>query len=299
MRPGMAERWRIGLGPSRCPVQIAALALGYASTPHRRSWVARCPRLKWPVIALAWGLVAAASSVPAFGCCSREWAAVEFIGVQTLFVAGITLPFDVRDLSIDPAELRPSTATIGRSVHHGAGNHVGRVEHRGLWGLDTSWRAIAGAVALVGIVVVPSPTPRMDLQFVAGRSTSSSKGCCFPHVTPYGSCFLRNLFLDIKTMETFAPYSWPTHGNWMPPTPTRSAGDFRPQRAGSDVVYFTGLFTRAPTQGCRSGPANGVERLGRTRGRGHFRANILGRYADASRKGCRTSSELRPMKWSP
>ena len=28
------------------------------------------------------------------------------IGVQMLFVAGITLPFDVRDLAIDPVELR-------------------------------------------------------------------------------------------------------------------------------------------------------------------------------------------------
>ena len=159
-----APEWRsaVGLALDHPAVLfgVATLALGYASNPITggRGW-RDIPRLKWPVIALAWGLVTGwlplqflPSSV-ALG----EWAAVESIGVQTLFVAGITLPFDVRDLLHRLGGTAHGSAAIGCSVHHSTGHHIGRAEHGGLLGVGhLPARAIAGAVALVGIVLVPS-----------------------------------------------------------------------------------------------------------------------------------------------
>lgn len=159
-----APEWRsaVGLASDHPTVLfgVATLALGYASNPITggRGW-RDIPRLKWPVIALAWGLVTGwlplqfLPSDVALG----EWAAVESIGVQTLFVAGITLPFDVRDLTIDPAELRTVPQQSGVRFATALAITLVVLSMGGFWGLDTSSaRAIAGAVALVGIVLVPS-----------------------------------------------------------------------------------------------------------------------------------------------
>ena len=83
-------------------------------------------------------------------------ATVESIGVQTLFVAGITLPFDVRDLSIDPAALRTVPQQSGVHFTKALAITLVVLSVGGFWGLDnSSARVIAGAVALVGIVLVP------------------------------------------------------------------------------------------------------------------------------------------------
>jgi len=139
---------------------VAALALGYASNPITGGHGWRdIPRLKWPVIALAWGLVTGWLPLQFLppGVALNEWAEVESIGVQMLFVAGITLPFDVRDLAIDPVELRTVPQQSGVRFTTALAITLVVLSMGGFWGFDTSSaRAIAGAVALVGIALVPS-----------------------------------------------------------------------------------------------------------------------------------------------
>jgi len=92
---------------------IGVLAVGYASNPFGRGpgWRDQ-PRLKWPVIAVVWGLVT--------GWFPAQWVdPTHFIdewtqfALQFGFVAGITLPFDCRDLSIDSPKLKTTPQLIG------------------------------------------------------------------------------------------------------------------------------------------------------------------------------------------
>ena len=158
-----APEWRsaVGLALDHPAVLfgVGTLALGYASNPITggRGW-RDIPRLKWPVIALAWGLVTGwlpLQFLPT-GVELSGWTAVESIWVQTLFVAGITLPFDVRDLSIDPAELRTVPQQSGVRFTSALAITLVVLSMGGFCGFDTSpARAIAGAVGLVGITLVP------------------------------------------------------------------------------------------------------------------------------------------------
>ena len=104
-------RWT--LYQSTIPLIVCILAIGYASNPFNGGpgWRDQ-PRLKWPVIALVWGLVT--------GWFPAQWIdpANVFdqwtqVALQTAFVAGITLPFDCRDLSIDSKELKTTPQLIG------------------------------------------------------------------------------------------------------------------------------------------------------------------------------------------
>ena len=139
---------------------MAILTLGYASNPFTggRGW-RDIPRLKWPVIALAWGLVTGwlplqfLSSVSAL----NGWTTWGSIGAQTLFVAGITLPFDARDVFIDPAEMR--TVPQQTSTRFTTALAVGLVliSMGSFYGLDHSIaRTATGALALIGIVLAPT-----------------------------------------------------------------------------------------------------------------------------------------------
>ena len=70
---------------------------------------------------------------------------------------GLPSPFDVRDLTIDPAELRTVPQQSGVRFTTALAITLVVLSMGGFWGLDTSSaRAIAGAVALVGIVLVPT-----------------------------------------------------------------------------------------------------------------------------------------------
>ena len=88
---------------------MALLAIGYASNPITggRGW-REVPHLKWPVIAVAWGLVTGWLPLQLLpdALTLDGWTVAASVAVQTAFVAGLTLPFDVRDLPIDPVALQ-------------------------------------------------------------------------------------------------------------------------------------------------------------------------------------------------
>ncbi len=134
---------------------MALLALGYASNPLTggRGWRG-VPHLKWPAIALAWGL--ATGWLPLQFLTGAEglngWTALQSIAAQTLFVAGITLPFDVRDLPVDPAGLRTVPQQINTRFTLVLAVTLVVMSMAGFWTLDgTPARALAGAFALAGV----------------------------------------------------------------------------------------------------------------------------------------------------
>lgn len=98
------------------------LGIGYAFNPFGNGlgWRER-PRLKLPAIALTWTI--ATVIFPAVHCGLNLWdtGSMNLWGValsQTLFVAGITVPFDVRDLDLDPPEFQtwPQRWGASRSI---------------------------------------------------------------------------------------------------------------------------------------------------------------------------------------
>lgn len=136
------------------------LALGYASNPFSGSagW-REVPHFKWPVIALTWGIVT--------GWIPCEWGLEPVPNMtqwghaiaQTCFVAGITLPFDVRDLDIDAPRLRtmPQVAGIRRTTWLALGLVL--LSMIGFALMDPSWgRVGTGAVALFAIIAAERNT---------------------------------------------------------------------------------------------------------------------------------------------
>lgn len=80
-----------------------ALALGYALLPRPGGEGLRAlPGAKLPVIALTWAAATVWLPLSAEGLGLDVWV---FVG-QTCFIAGLTLPFDIRDLDQDPLHLR-------------------------------------------------------------------------------------------------------------------------------------------------------------------------------------------------
>lgn len=139
---------------------MAALSIGYASNPFTggRGW-RDIPRLKWPVIALAWGLVTGwlplqflSSALALDG-----WTTWGSIGAQTLFVAGITLPFDARDVFIDPAELRTVPQQTSTPFTTALAVALVLISMGAFYGLDHSLaRTATGVLALIGVVLAPT-----------------------------------------------------------------------------------------------------------------------------------------------
>ena len=136
---------------------MALIALGYASNPFTggRGWRG-IPHFKWPAIALAWGLATGwlplqfLHGVDALG----GLITVQSIGVQTLFIAGITLPFDVRDLRVDPPGLYTVPQQTNAQFTFGLALGLVLLSITGFWALDdTSARAMAGAFAMAGVLL--------------------------------------------------------------------------------------------------------------------------------------------------
>ena len=161
---GFATEWEgfvdMALGNPLVLGGTAILSLGYASNPFTggRGW-RDIPRLKWPVIALAWGLVTGwiplqfLSQEPALD----EWKILGVIGAQTLFVAGITLPFDVRDVFIDPVELRTVPQQTSTRFTTALAVALVVMAMGAFSSLDHSMaRTAAGALALIGIALAPT-----------------------------------------------------------------------------------------------------------------------------------------------
>lgn len=94
----------------------AALTLGYAMLPWRgrpgrpgagREW----PGAKLPWIALTWAALSVLGPAYLLGVTPSAWA----VAAQAAFVAGITLPFDVRDLGVDAPSMRTLPQVLGPS----------------------------------------------------------------------------------------------------------------------------------------------------------------------------------------
>ena len=100
------------------PVLLVLLALvsGYASNPflsQGNGW-RDVSRMKLPVIAIAWGL--ATVWVPGVMSGEGPWEVNLIIRAiaQSTFIAGLTIPFDVRDLQIDPVAMNTVPQRIGQ-----------------------------------------------------------------------------------------------------------------------------------------------------------------------------------------
>ena len=100
------------------PVLLVLLALvsGYASNPFLNQgdgW-RDVSRMKLPVIAITWGL--ATVWVPGVMSGEGPWEVNLIVRAiaQSTFIAGLTIPFDVRDLQIDPAAMNTVPQRIGQ-----------------------------------------------------------------------------------------------------------------------------------------------------------------------------------------
>jgi hypothetical protein len=161
---GFASEWErfvvVALSDPLVLGGMAILSLGYASNPFTggRGW-RDIPRLKWPVIALAWGLVTGWLPLQFISSESAldGWSTWGGIGAQTLFVAAITLPFDVRDVFIDPTELRTVPQQTSTLFTTALAVALVFIAMGAFYDLDHSLaRTAAGAVALIGIVLAPT-----------------------------------------------------------------------------------------------------------------------------------------------
>ena len=95
---------------------LLALALGYASNPflnQGNGW-RDVSRMKLPVIAITWGL--ATVWVPGVMSGEGPWEVNLIVRAiaQSTFIAGLTIPFDVRDLQIDPAAMNTVPQRVGQ-----------------------------------------------------------------------------------------------------------------------------------------------------------------------------------------
>lgn len=136
---------------------MAMLALGYASNPLTggRGW-REIPQLKWPVIASAWGLVTGWLPLQFLpdALIIDGWTVAASVAVQTVFVAGLTLPFDVRDLPIDPITLKTVPQRKGIRSTSALALALVALSSLGFMLLDPHWgRAGAGLAAAGGIIL--------------------------------------------------------------------------------------------------------------------------------------------------
>ena len=95
----------------------AAVTLGYAVLPWggrgggRRAAGREWPGAKLPWIALTWAALSVLGPAYLLGGPPSAWA----VAAQAAFVAGITLPFDVRDLGVDAPSMRTLPQVLGPS----------------------------------------------------------------------------------------------------------------------------------------------------------------------------------------
>lgn len=89
----------------------AALTLGYAVLPGGVGAGREWPGAKLPWIALTWAALSVLGPAYLLGVPPSAWA----VAAQAAFVAGITLPFDVRDLGVDAPSMRTLPQVLGPS----------------------------------------------------------------------------------------------------------------------------------------------------------------------------------------
>ena len=87
------------------------LAAAYAVVPRGGGGLRGVPGLKLPLIALAWAWATVVLPLLGTGAWNElSWAVA--LG-QTLFIAGLTIPFDIRDLAQDPPGLQTLPQWLG------------------------------------------------------------------------------------------------------------------------------------------------------------------------------------------
>lgn len=112
------ERWtRLMLPLWPVIVLLLVMSAGYASNPFSKNsngW-RDISQFKLPVIATTWGI--ATVWIPGILSGADAWDThlmIRALG-QAFLIAGLTIPFDVRDLKIDPAAMKTVPQRIGKS----------------------------------------------------------------------------------------------------------------------------------------------------------------------------------------
>ncbi len=134
----------------------AVMSIGYAFNPigSGRGWRER-PHLKLPAIALSWTLATVIFPASHLGITWWEPENGHILGIaisQVLFVAGITVPFDVRDVNLDPSEFRTWPQRWGASGSTRIALFLLAISASGFVVSDLNWGRAAVAIAAMPIV---------------------------------------------------------------------------------------------------------------------------------------------------
>lgn len=162
---GATAQWMFEASPpfghqlaSQWPLFLAAavMSIGYAFNPigRGRGWRER-PHLKLPAIALSWTLATVIFPASHLGISWWDPENAHLWGVaisQLLFVAGITVPFDVRDIRIDPPEFRTWPQRWGASSSIRIALFLLAISASGFVVFDLNWGRAAVAIAALPIV---------------------------------------------------------------------------------------------------------------------------------------------------
>lgn len=157
--------WEMALLMRAVPMAFAVgiFSIGYAFNPlgDQRGWRDRA-HMKLPVIAIGWAI--ATIGIPA-SLSGIDWNSPVAWGMgasQFLFVAGITVPFDVRDISIDPHSLQTWPQRFGSSHAIRRACLVLAVSACGFYLCDPHWIR-AGVAAVTMPFVAWSVMPRREV----------------------------------------------------------------------------------------------------------------------------------------
>ncbi|MDE0978385.1 MAG: hypothetical protein OSA78_00175 [Flavobacteriales bacterium] len=134
----------------------AVMSIGYAFNPigSRRGWRER-PHLKLPTIALSWTLATIVFPSSHLGLSWWDPENTHLWGIaisQALFVAGITVPFDVRDVRLDPHEFQTWPQRWGASSSIRIALFLLAISASGFVVFDLNWGRAAVAILALPVV---------------------------------------------------------------------------------------------------------------------------------------------------
>ena len=98
---------------------VGVVGLGYAILPGPLMWISRSireiPGMKLPVLSIVWGSATVVLPVLMLG----KWSSIEsellwcVVIARVLYISGLTIPFDVRDLNVDGENMRTMPMVLG------------------------------------------------------------------------------------------------------------------------------------------------------------------------------------------
>lgn len=153
------------------PLGVLALAYSLPVIPTRDRWLRLkdVPGLKVILIAVVWAV--ATGLLPAIETLEAPWSSgvvegvVQMVGARALFIAGITLPFDIRDMERD-ARSGIATVPLWLGVDWTRRIAVGCIVAFGL--LNASHTPLVVSAVVTAGVVLAADRGRGELYYVAG-----------------------------------------------------------------------------------------------------------------------------------